>query len=142
MSSYSILYVDDNNDSCEMVRLMLSYANRDYVVTSAEVADKALALIENQAFDLYIFDYGLPEISGVELCQYIRQFDRETPILFFSAMARPFDRDEALAAGATEYLVKPNDIDKLPAKVEQLLSKSSSGKCDPSPAFTLPRNSH
>ena len=142
MSSYNILYVDDNNDSCEMVRLMLSYANRDYVVTSAEVADKALALIENQAFDLYIFDYGLPETSGVELCQYIRQFDRETPILFFSAMARPFDQDEAIAAGATDYLVKPNDIDKLPAKVEQLLSSNSSHYGDSSIGFTLPSSYH
>jgi DNA-binding response OmpR family regulator len=125
MPSYKILYVDDNQDSCEMVNMMLTYANPDYVVTSAETADKALALIDSQAFDLYIFDYGLPQMSGVELCQYIRQYDTETPILFFSAMARPSDRDEGLASGATEYLVKPNDIEKLTDTVKRLLNEDS-----------------
>jgi CheY-like chemotaxis protein len=100
---------------------MLKYSGSSCTLTLAETADQALALIESQPFDLYIFDYCLPEISGIELCRYIRQFDSETPILFFSAMARPDDQGEAIAAGATEYLVKPNDLGRLTKTIERLL---------------------
>lgn len=122
-SSHQILYVDDNNDSRELVRTLLFYADPDYVVTLAETADKVLGLIERQPFDLYIFDYNMPGMSGIELCRYIRQYDTETPILFFSAMARPVDYAEGVKAGATEYLVKPNDLGKLTEIVKKFLGR-------------------
>lgn len=121
-----VLYVDDNSDARELAAVMFDYSDAGCEIAAAESAEEALSLIEQEPFDAYVFDYRLPEMSGVELCRYIRQFDPDTPILFFSALARPSDVAEARAAGANDYLVKPNDLEKLPVAVKQLLTKSES----------------
>ena len=123
-SNKSILYVDDNRDSCELAAVMFDCSDLDCVVVPAESAEEAMHLIEVEPFDLYILDYRLPETSGVELCREIRRFDAETPILFFTAAARAVEQTEAMAAGATEYLVKPNDLERLTGTVRRLLSES------------------
>lgn len=117
-----ILYVDDDKDSCELAAAMFEFSDSDYVVVSAESAEEALLLIEVEPFDLYIFDYRLPRISGVELCRHIRNYDADTPILFSTASARRVEQTEAFAAGATEYLVKPGDLDRLTGTVRRLLN--------------------
>ena len=124
-----IVYVDDNRDSLEMIDLMLRMADDSYQVSTVSTAHKALALQESQPIDLYILDYFLPEMSGAELCRRIRQTDSRTPILFYSAMAREIDREKAMVAGATEYLVKPNDLEKLTETVERLLNRDSFSNC-------------
>lgn len=118
-----ILCVDDDQDSCELISLMLHLADSSYQVTTVSTARKLLDLIESQSFDLFLFDYALPEMTGIELCRRIRQTDSQTPILFYSAMAREIDRNAALAAGATEYLIKPNDLEKLTETVKRVLNK-------------------
>lgn len=125
-SQSRILYVDDDKDSCEMISFMLGHADENYAVTAALTAKEASALIASQIFDLYILDYALPEISGVEFCRLIREKDGKTPILFYSAMSRPVDREMGLSAGANDYLVKPNDLERFTETVKRLLDKSLS----------------
>lgn len=120
-----ILYVDDDKDSCEMMCLMLKLANSDYKTVEVGTAEKALKSIADESFDIYIFDYKLPDMSGIELCRLIRQTDAETPILIFSGMARDVDRENAKAAGANCYLIKPNDLNIFTATVENLLNDKS-----------------
>jgi len=122
--SPSILYVDDNADSREVISLMLNIADDKYDVTTVDSADKAINLIKGQNYDLYILDYRLPEIDGIELCRQIRQIDALTPIIFYSGAAYTAERERAIAAGANAYLVKPNDLDNLTETVKLLLSKS------------------
>ncbi|MDQ3323244.1 MAG: response regulator [Acidobacteriota bacterium] len=122
--SSRILYVDDNKDSCEVVSAMLPlYSDWKYSVTSCETADIAISLMKKQAFDVYILDYALPDISGVELCEIIRRTDAETPILFFTGKTQEADRKNAINAGASEYLVKPNDLIKLVETVKHLMNE-------------------
>ena len=121
-SSRRILYVDDDPDSCLLIGLMLQQFNEDYGVIAVGSVQKALDLINDLGFDLYILDYRMPEMSGVEFCRLIRQTDAETPIMIYSAVLRDADRLEALNAGANAFLIKPNDIDRLNETVEQLLN--------------------
>lgn len=121
-SSRRILYVDDDPDSCLLMGLLLQQYNEDYGVIAVGTIKKAVDLINDLDFDLYILDYRMPEMSGVELCRLIRQTDTETPIMIYSAMSRDADRLEALNAGANAYLVKPNDLDILNETVERLLN--------------------
>ncbi len=121
--SPSILYVDDNADSREVISLMLNIADDNYEVTTVDRADKAISLISGRNYDLYILDYRLPELDGIELCRRIRAFDAVTPIIFYSGAAFKAEREQAIAAGATAYLVKPNDLDNLTDTVKSLLSK-------------------
>ena len=79
-------------------------------VLDTEVAPaEALELIARGRFDLYLLDNWLPGGSGVELCREIRRSDPSTPIVFYSGAGLDFEREEALAAGAQAYLVKPGD---------------------------------
>lgn len=117
-----LLYVEDNADSVELVRFMLGGEIDFYEIISTDSANDALVLHRAERFDLYILDYRLPEMSGIELCRRIRQTDKTTPILFFTAMARPADRSVAIAAGANDFLVKPDDLFRLSGVVKSLLN--------------------
>jgi len=127
-----ILYVDDDRDTCEMMEILLGLDHSEYQVTSVCDARKAFDLIESGAFDLYVFDYAMPVFSGVELCRQVRLSDADTPVIFYSAMARTSDKNDGLLAGATEYLVKPNDLDRLIDTIPELLSR----KLRPTPTKT------
>jgi DNA-binding response OmpR family regulator len=124
MSNYHrILCVDDDKDACEMISLMLKSSDYSFAVKSASTAEEAFGYLENESFDLYILDYRLPDMTGIDLCSAIRRADKETPIMFFTAMARDIDRKSATMAGANDYLVKPNDLDRFTETVRQLLNQ-------------------
>ncbi len=126
LSHRRILCVDDDNDSCEIISLMLQSADENYRVTTTQSGNTALNLIADAPFDLYILDYRLPEMSGIDLCRLIRQSDAQTPIMFFTGMAREVDGKNALEAGATKFLVKPTDLDILTETVAELLNQNAS----------------
>ena len=119
-----ILCVDDNRDACELLKFMLSFDYPHYQVSTICSAKESLILLASESFDLYILDFALPEISGVELCRKIRQTHSQTPILFFSAMAGEQDKKEAMEAGATKYLTKPDDLEILSETIAGLLKES------------------
>lgn len=127
-----ILYVDDDKDSCELVKMMLYLSNPYYKVTIVESSKEAISLMANQSFDLFIIDYSLPEISGIELCRLIRKNYPLKPIVFLTAMAYPFHRANGLSAGADEYLVKPNDLERLVETINRLLAKNPHSNCESS----------
>jgi DNA-binding response OmpR family regulator len=119
----SILCVEDNRDSREMIATLLRQANQNYHVTAVETAAEALALTGKTAFDLYILDIWLPGMDGVDLCRRLRERGVTKPIMFFSAMGvQTKDRDYVLAAGADEFLVKSIDLDRFTETVERLLN--------------------
>ncbi len=109
----------------ELIHLLLNYDENIYDLTTASTARDALELNASQSFDLYILDYLLFDLTGIELCRRIRQFDLRTPIMFFTGMARSIDRATAMAAGASDYLVKPNNLDRLQETTKRLLRRSS-----------------
>ena len=124
-NSNRILCVEDNVDSTELIKFLLECEDENYAVTTAASAGEALNLMAENSFDFYIFDFKLPLMSGVELCRSIRETDKTTPIIFYTAMARPADRAAGLAAGADEYLIKPNDLDRLAKTVKLLLKPAN-----------------
>jgi DNA-binding response OmpR family regulator len=120
-----ILCVEDDKDWCEVMELILEGAIGNFKLTSVDTVREALIMIENLSFDFYILDNRLPDGTGIELCRKIREADSTTPIMFYSGMVREIDKNEAFAAGANEYLVKPNDLDKFVTTVKHLLNSDS-----------------
>jgi DNA-binding response OmpR family regulator len=116
--SKRILFVEDHEDTWEMVELKL----QKYKLTFARDFDDGLRLARRGYFDLYILDNWLPNGSGIGLCRLIREFDPHTPILFYSAAAYERDIQEALRSGAQGYLVKPVHLDELELMVARLTS--------------------
>jgi DNA-binding response OmpR family regulator len=119
--SPAVLYVDDDSDSCELIRALLEMADCKCDIVTAASAGEALNMIADSSYRLYILDYLLPDLSGVTLCRQIRSVDQDTPIIFFTAMPQYTYREAAMRAGADAYLVKPNDLEILPSTVKDLL---------------------
>jgi two-component system OmpR family response regulator len=122
LPSGRILCIEDHEDTREVISLLLT--REGYEVTCAESPREALTLLQSQHFDLFIVDTWLPGMSGLELCNKLRELDGEAPILFFTAAASEADRARAFESGAQGYLVKPVDTHRLAAKVTRLLSES------------------
>lgn len=118
-----ILCTEDDADARDLIILFLK--NEGYEVICAEDAEQALALAKGQKFDLYLIDNWLPEISGKDLTEKIRQFDTQTPILFYSAAGYETDKKNALRAGAQAYLVKPADPEALVAEIARLIASKT-----------------
>jgi CheY-like chemotaxis protein len=114
-----ILCVDDDPDTCSMLCALLGLIGCQ--TSSAGTAQEALGLIAAGRFDLYLLDNWLPGGGGVELCRLLRDSDPSTPIVFYSGAALESEREEALAAGAQAYLVKPGDVALLVETVRRLL---------------------
>src|SRR5688572_32077864 len=78
----NILFADDNCDICELVQHQLHAAG--FRVSTADNAADVLRLVRTERFDALIFDYWMPDVTGIELCRRIRTFDQSTPILIRS----------------------------------------------------------
>lgn len=102
---------------------MMQNSTTDCEVTSVLTPDEGLKLAAARRFDLYVLDYRLAAMTGIDVCRFLRRTDAETPIMFFTGEAHEEEREEAMKAGADAYLVKPNDISKLTETVNRLLSK-------------------
>jgi len=121
---HRILCTEDDADTRELISVVLNQ-NQCEVVTT-ETPALAIELARAAHFDLYLLDNWMPRMSGGELCEKLRLFDSETPILFYSGAAFPKDKAEAYASGAQGYLVKPADNDELVAEVFRLIAESQS----------------
>jgi len=117
-----VLYVEDHEDTRELVTLLLS--QKSYEVVTGSTIESGIALAITQKFDLYLLDSWLPDGSGLDLCQKIRQFDKTTPILFYSAAAYASDHEMALQCGAQAYLIKPSQPSDLCELVSDLIETS------------------
>jgi DNA-binding response OmpR family regulator len=106
-----ILFLDDNDDTCELVNLVLSEAGYE-VVLGRSVAD-GLRLIRDKQFDMILLDWHLTDGTGVELCQAVREFDGDTPIFFYTGMAQEHHIRTAMQAGAQGCFVKPVEMETL-----------------------------
>jgi two-component system OmpR family response regulator len=117
-----ILCVDDDEDSCEMLSLLLKFLQIE--TKTVGTANQALSLIQAERFDLYLLDSWLPDLDGFELCRRMRDLDSHTPILFFSGAAYETDRKKGLEAGATDYVVKP-DVESLLGRIRQFVPQAA-----------------
>jgi DNA-binding response OmpR family regulator len=117
-----ILCVEDDEDTCLILtRLLDTYGFEAVCVPDAV---DAFRLMAGERFRLYILDGQLPGISGLTLCQRIRQQDASTPVLIFSGHGYESDRAAGMRAGADAYIVKPAVGEIIPT-VERLLAQAT-----------------
>ena len=115
-----ILYVDDVEDSGEMLKMLLS--DSDYEVLTARTVEEATRLARTHEFDLYVLDKRLPDGSGMELCRNLNELSPGVPCIFYTGDAYEMHRQEAMAAGADAFVPKP-DVEALIDAVHKLLSQ-------------------
>ena len=118
-----VLCVDDDEDA----RVMLIMLLRSELIEAKAVgtAVEAISSIQTEPFDLYLLDSRLPDLDGFDLCRRIRDFDPDTPILFFSGAGCDADRERGIKAGANAYVIKP-DLDRLLGSIKHFVSHADS----------------
>ena len=113
----NLLVVDDSETVRRYLKVTLE---RDgYRVRACSDAMEAIAAIEASPPDYVLSDWRMPNMSGMELCQWVRQqsLPHYVYFLLMTAHTRVFDLVEGLEAGADDYLQKPIKINELLARL-------------------------
>lgn len=118
--SHKILVVDDEKDIADLVEIYLK--NEDYTVYKFYNSKDALTCINEQKLDLAILDIMLPDISGLSLCQKIRE-KYTYPVIMLTAKDAEIDKITGLTLGADDYVTKPFRPLELIARVKAQLRR-------------------
>lgn len=116
-----LLLVEDD----ELLVQALSHrlAAQRYAVDVALNGEEGWSFAQATTYDLIVLDVNLPKLSGLELCQRLRQVSYHQPILLLTAKSSCDDKVAGLDAGADDYVVKPCDIEELCARIRALLRR-------------------
>lgn len=119
-----LLLVEDDFDMCLATKVVLERGG--YAVVETDNAERALQEAFASSFDMVIADIGLPGISGVKLCQLLRNDPRTKgiPLILLTSLRRTHDKVEGLRTGADDYITKPYEPVELVARVEALLRRT------------------
>lgn len=118
-----ILVVEDEEKTGAYLKQGLSEAG--FVVDLVSDGFDGLHLALNEGYALIILDVMLPGIDGWQILQGVRRVNKETPVLFLTALDPVEDRVKGLELGADDYLVKPFAFSELLARIRTLLRRGA-----------------
>ncbi len=124
----SIWIVDDDHEMRDAIRLMLKVIGCEALpYPNARAA--AQALLSGGRPDLMILDINMPEVSGLDLLEFVRRRDDwdDLPILMLSTEAADVTVDRAMALGADGYVTKPVTMEELQRALDTALQKGKKG---------------
>jgi len=113
-----VLLVDDDRDSMEVVRFLLSRSGAE--VEAAATAGQALDLLERRSLDVLVSDIAMPDVDGYALLARVRAGEGgqpRLPAIALTAYSTPEARERALSGGFQAHVSKPVELDELVAAV-------------------------
>ena len=119
-----VLLVEDEAAQREV--LVYNLEAEGFYVISADNGEDALMLIDEEAPDLIVLDWMMPNLSGIEVCRRLklRTETRKIPVIMLSARSEEVDRVRGLETGADDYVVKPYSLVELMARVRTQLRRT------------------
>jgi DNA-binding NtrC family response regulator len=117
----SVLIIDDEAAIRESLQTLLEFEG--YSVDTASDGMEGLQRIAERPFDLVLLDFALPERNGIEILQEIRERDAELPVIMITAYGTVENAVNAMQAGATNFIQKPWDNEKLLADVRTAVGR-------------------
>jgi DNA-binding response OmpR family regulator len=122
MHKTSILIVDDDPKIRQLLNANL--VKRNYAVREAANGEQAIASLAQAVPDLAILDLGMPGLSGIDICLWIREQGLDMPIIMLSVYAEEAHKVRALDAGADDYVTKPFKTEEFLARLRALLRRT------------------
>jgi DNA-binding NtrC family response regulator len=116
-----VLVIDDDRSVVPLIRSASKQVAADVQVIAAESAAEGLELLRKHKPDVLLLDVMLPGITGLELFDRVRKLDERLPVIFMTASGESDTAIEAMKLGALDYLMKPLDVGRIKALVEQAL---------------------
>ena len=131
ISSIKVLVVDDDPDIVEILKYNLK--NSGYSVKSAVNGVEAVKKAKKFIPDIILMDVMMPEMSGIEACEEIKNIDQlsQAIIIFLSARSEDYTQISAYDAGADDYISKPVKPKILLKKISNIAKKINSEKKAP-----------
>jgi CheY-like chemotaxis protein len=127
LKNITILIIDDDADTCELLRTLLKEYGTNVMVANS--VDAALALCRRAPPHLVVSDIRLGSSDGFALIETIRQYNKEyrgyTPAIAITGFGSPGDEERALAAGFNAYIPKPFDPIDLINTITSLLRNTA-----------------
>ncbi len=117
-----VLVVDDEKLIVKGIRFSLE--QEDMIVDCAYDGEEALEKARNNEYHLILLDLMLPKLSGLGVCQQIREFST-VPIIMLTAKGDDMDKIVGLEYGADDYITKPFNILEVKARMKAIMRRSS-----------------
>ena len=120
--SKRVLVVDDEKLIVKGIRFSLEQDGME--VECAYDGEEALEMVKENKYDIILLDLMLPKISGLEVCQQIREFS-QVPIVMLTAKGEDMDKILGLEYGADDYITKPFNILEVKARIKAIMRRTS-----------------
>lgn len=119
--SKKVLVVDDEKLIVKGLRFSLE--QDDMEVECAYDGEEALEMAKNNQYDLVLLDIMLPKLTGLEVCQQIREFS-DVPVIMLTAKGEDMDKILGLEYGADDYITKPFNILEVKARIKAIIRRT------------------
>ncbi|MEM6759544.1 MAG: phosphate regulon transcriptional regulator PhoB [Pseudomonadota bacterium] len=118
-----VLVVEDEPAQREVLAYNLEAEG--FAVSRAQNGEEAMLLVHEDAPDIIVLDWMMPNLSGIELCRRlkIKPETRKIPVIMLSARSEEVDKVRGLETGADDYVVKPYSVLELMARVRSQLRR-------------------
>jgi len=116
-----VLIVEDEKHLAEALAHNLKFEGYETVVVGD--GESALERIAGEDFDLVVLDIMLPGISGLDVCERLREAGNRLPVLFLTARTTDADRIEGLRHGGDDYMTKPFLLEELALRIKGILRR-------------------
>jgi PAS domain S-box-containing protein len=119
-----VLVVDDEKDARDVLAAVLEAAGA--TVAAASSGSGALALLDQERFDVALCDIAMPDLDGYDVVREVKRRrtpGRDVPVAALTAYANDHDRQRALAAGFEAHIAKPVEPDRLVREVARLAGR-------------------
>lgn len=123
-----ILVVDDEKLIVKGLRFSLE--QDDMEVECAYDGEEALEMAKNKKYDIILLDIMLPKLTGLEVCQQIREFS-DVPVIMLTAKGEDMDKILGLEYGADDYITKPFNILEVKARIKAIIRRTGTKVKEP-----------
>ncbi|MDO4477868.1 MAG: response regulator transcription factor [Lachnospiraceae bacterium] len=129
-----VLVVDDEKLIVKGIRFSLEQEGME--VTCAYDGEEAVQYAKETEYDMILLDLMLPKLSGLEVCQQIREFSN-VPIIMLTAKGEDMDKIMGLEYGADDYITKPFNILEVKARIKAILRRTKKAEAEKAAPKTL-----
>lgn len=118
-----VLLIEDNQMMGELTQKMLKL--KHYQVDWLKTGDDVLEYLAQTTYDILLVDWMLPNQSGIEIIESIRNQRITVPIIMLTAKSQTADKVTGLTVGADDYVTKPYEFEELEARMLAVMKRSA-----------------